>query len=105
MPATLGKEASMRSHPPPYTECKCDHGPAGRWGHEYRERLDPKRDPKLDIKEVILVCLRCDGLWNHKATAKIIERIMSRRQPAGSVQKEATLITDSTDLTDRAAVL
>ena len=77
----LGKEASVLIHPPRYIECKCHHDPAyleqeiaaRRWVHEYRERRD--------TREVILVCLRCDGLWEHGATDRIIERIMRPRRP------------------------
>jgi len=69
----------MLIHPPPYSECKCDHDAAyleqeiaaRRWVHEYRERRD--------TGEIVLVCLTCDGLWDHRATDRLIERIMRRR--------------------------
>ena len=81
MSVSFGKEASMLIHAPPYSECKCNHDPAWleqeiaarRWVHEYRERRD--------TGEVILVCLRCDGLWDHRATDRLIERIMSPHRP------------------------
>jgi hypothetical protein len=74
-------EGSQHVNPSSAVECKCDHDPAyleqeiaaRRWGHEYRERRD--------TREVILVCLRCDGLWDHGATDRIIERIMRPRRP------------------------
>jgi hypothetical protein len=56
-------------------ECKSDHDPvylqqeiaAQRWVHEYRKRQGGG--------EYVLVCLRCDGLWDHRATDRLIESI------------------------------
>ena len=63
----------MRSQAPPYIECKCYPAPAWGLGQEFRERRD--------TGEVILVCKRCDGLWDHRVTDRIIESVMGPRRP------------------------
>jgi hypothetical protein len=73
----IEQEARMLIHRPPYSECKCDHDPAyllqeiaaRRWIHEYRERRD--------TGEIVLVCLSCFGLWNHRFTDQIIAMVQS----------------------------
>jgi hypothetical protein len=58
-------------------DCACDHHAAdlaqemqaGRPVHEYRERRD--------TGEVVLVCLSCFGLWNHRFTDQIIAMVQS----------------------------
>jgi hypothetical protein len=69
----------MKTHDQ-HHECTCDHDAAdlaremqaGRPVHEYRERRD--------TGETVLVCLKCNGLWDHRATDRVIEFVM--RAPA-----------------------
>ena len=35
-----------------------------------------------DTGETVLVCLTCGGLWNHKATDRLIERICAASKSA-----------------------
>jgi hypothetical protein len=58
-------------------QCQCHHEPtwleqeflAGRLFHEYRENADGV---------VVLICLKCGGLWDHSATDRLIDFIMYR---------------------------
>lgn len=57
-------------------ECRCNHDPAylqreiaaRRWVHKYL--------PDKATGEYVLVCLTCFGSWDHRATDRLIERIM-----------------------------
>jgi hypothetical protein len=67
-------------------QCQCKHDPnwlkaeigAGRYVQKFRV-LDG---------EYVLVCLCCGGLWDHRATNRLIDLIMSdaRNQPLPSAQ-------------------
>jgi hypothetical protein len=57
-------------------QCSCNHDAeylrreiaARRWVHEYR--IDDQSG------EYVLVCLSCDGLWDHSATDRVIALVM-----------------------------
>ncbi len=60
--------------------CRCDHHPdylqqeiaAGRYVQEYRTRQSNG--------EYVLVCRCCNGLWDHRATDRLIEKICGPRR-------------------------
>jgi hypothetical protein len=56
-------------------QCECHHDP--RW---LKAEIDAKRYPQEyrvgENGEYVLVCVKCGGLWDHRATDRLIELIM-----------------------------
>jgi hypothetical protein len=59
-----------------HDQCRCNHDAgylhqeiaAGRYVQEWRKRADG---------EYVPICRRCNGLWDHRATDRLIERVQS----------------------------
>jgi hypothetical protein len=62
-------------------QCLCHHEAewlaaeitAGRYPQEYRDTANG----------YVLVCRKCEGLWDHRATDRVIEHVMSGQHRAG----------------------
>jgi hypothetical protein len=65
-------------------ECRCNHDAgwlfdeiaAGRPAQEYQQREYRDHEGKMQ-REYVLFCRTCWGLWDHKATDRLIDRVMN----------------------------
>jgi hypothetical protein len=55
--------------------CQCNHDP--RW---FKAEIDAGRYPQEyrvgENGEYLLVCVKCSGLWDHRATDRLIDLVM-----------------------------
>ena len=63
------------TYDPVHGDCRCNHDAAYLHQEIAARRWVPEYRTHATSDEYVLACLSCNGLWDHRATDRLIERI------------------------------